>query len=84
VGTSGGHDEPRATLSIPDAVIHGHLSALAALSQEVSHSMASDIQALADRFLETILGGGKVMFCGNGGSAADARGVYEYTKVGGG
>ena len=73
MGTSEGHDEPRATLSIPDAVIHGHLSALAALSQEVSHSMASEIQALADRVLETILDGGKVMFCGNGGSAADAQ-----------
>ncbi len=60
-------------MSLPDAVIQEHLSALSALSQEVSDSMASEIQALADRVLETIMGGGKVMFCGNGGSAADAQ-----------
>ena len=60
-------------MSTPDAVIHGHLSALSALSREVSDSMAGEIQALADRVLETILGEGKVMFCGNGGSAADAQ-----------
>jgi D-sedoheptulose 7-phosphate isomerase len=35
--------------------------------------MSDEIQALADRVLETILAGGKVMFCGNGGSAADAQ-----------
>lgn len=60
-------------MSLPDAVIQEHLSALSALSQKVSDSMASEIQALADRVLETIMGGGKVMFCGNGGSAADAQ-----------
>jgi D-sedoheptulose 7-phosphate isomerase len=60
-------------VSLPDAVIQEHLSALSALSQEVSDSMAAEIQALADRVLATIMGGGKVMFCGNGGSAADAQ-----------
>lgn len=60
-------------MSLPDAVIQEHLSALSALSQEVSDSMAAEIQALADRVLATIMGGGKVMFCGNGGSAADAQ-----------
>ena len=54
-------------------VIHAHLSALSDLSRKVSDSMANEIQTLADRVLETLLGGGKVMFCGNGGSAADAQ-----------
>ena len=68
-----GAHEGHAVLSVSDAVIHEHLSALSALSQNVSDSMPDEIQALADRVLETILAGGKVMFCGNGGSAADAQ-----------
>ena len=68
-----GAHEGHAVLSVSDAVIHEHLSALSALSQNVSDSMSDEIQALADRVLETILAGGKVMFCGNGGSAADAQ-----------
>ncbi len=68
-----GANEGHAVMSELDGVIHEHLSALAALSQEVSDSMAGEIQALADRVLETMLAGGKVMFCGNGGSAADAQ-----------
>ena len=68
-----GAHEGHAALSVSDAVIHEHLSALSALSQNVSDSMSDEIQALADRVLETILAGGKVMFCGNGGSAADAQ-----------
>ena len=60
-------------MSLSNTVIHDHLSALSALSREVSESMAGEIQALADQVLETLLGGGKLMFCGNGGSAADAQ-----------
>ena len=60
-------------MSTPDTVIQAYLSALSELSGRVSDSMASEIQALADRVLETLLGGGKVMFCGNGGSAAGAQ-----------
>lgn len=54
-------------------MIREHLSALSALSLKVSDSMSEEIQTLADRVLETVLGGGTIMFCGNGGSAADAQ-----------
>ena len=46
-----GAHEGHAILSVSDAVIHEHLSALSALSQNVSDSMSDEIQALADRVL---------------------------------
>jgi D-sedoheptulose 7-phosphate isomerase len=48
-------------------------------SIEVKQKIASDekliatIQASADAMIETFKSGGKVLFCGNGGSAADAQ-----------
>jgi D-sedoheptulose 7-phosphate isomerase len=48
-------------------------------SIEVKQKLASDeklltiIQASADAMIETFKNGGKVLFCGNGGSAADAQ-----------
>ncbi len=55
------------------AVIGEHLSDLSALSSAVSDTMSGQIEEFADRVLGTILAGGKIMFCGNGGSAADAQ-----------
>ncbi|MEX2466999.1 MAG: SIS domain-containing protein [Gemmatimonadota bacterium] len=49
------------------------LAAHAALARVVSAEMATEISALADRSLETLRAGGKLLFCGNGGSAADAQ-----------
>jgi len=54
-------------------VIREDLSELASLIELVSTEMVDDISALAERVLTTFDGGGKVMFCGNGGSAADAQ-----------
>jgi D-sedoheptulose 7-phosphate isomerase len=55
------------------SIVRDHLSELATLSTRVSDELGSDIAALAEHILDTIHGGGKVMFCGNGGSAADAQ-----------
>lgn len=55
------------------AVIGEHLSDLSTLSSAVSDTMSGQIEEFADRVLGTILAGGKIMFCGNGGSAADAQ-----------
>ncbi len=55
------------------ALIGEHLSDLSALSSAVSDTMSGQIEEFADRVLGTILAGGKIMFCGNGGSAADAQ-----------
>jgi len=49
------------------------LRELASLLQEVAASMEREVQDVA-AYLSTVLeGGGKLMFCGNGGSAADAQ-----------
>jgi len=45
----------------------------AALMDRVAHEMAPQIEALAEAVLGTLRGGGKVLLCGNGGSAADAQ-----------
>lgn len=44
-----------------------------ALAERVSREMAGQIDELARVVLETLRGGGKLLFCGNGGSAADAQ-----------
>jgi len=54
-------------------VIRGHLMDHAALAGRVADEMTreiSDLAALAERVLKA---GNKIMFCGNGGSAADAQ-----------
>lgn len=43
------------------------------VAERVAVEMADEIEALAARVLESLRGGGKVLFCGNGGSAADAQ-----------
>lgn len=53
--------------------IRSALDAHAELARVVAEVMAGEIATLADRSLETLRGGGKLMFCGNGGSAADAQ-----------
>lgn len=45
-----------------------HLACMARLE-----SMASTIESAGDRLIETLRNGGKIMICGNGGSAADAQ-----------
>jgi D-sedoheptulose 7-phosphate isomerase len=49
------------------------LSEHGALVDRVQREMAGQIHALARAVLETLQGGGKLLFCGNGGSAADAQ-----------
>lgn len=53
--------------------VREQLGALAALCSEVGRDLVDSIEELAGRVLDTLRDGGKVMFCGNGGSAADAQ-----------
>ncbi len=53
--------------------ITGQLTELAQLAAHVAEGEAGRIADLAERVLDTFEAGGKVMFCGNGGSAADAQ-----------
>ncbi len=46
---------------------------LAALRLQALESQAAAISAVADRLVACFRGGGKVIFCGNGGSAADSQ-----------
>lgn len=49
------------------------LRELARLARVVADLHAADVEAVAEEVLETLRGGGKLLFCGNGGSAADAQ-----------
>lgn len=49
------------------------LTALAELATTVAERMAGDIVELAALAARALSNGGKLMFCGNGGSAADAQ-----------
>ncbi|CAD5373656.1 Phosphoheptose isomerase [Rubrivivax sp. A210] len=37
------------------------------------HKLQPDVERIAARLAQTLAGGGKLMFCGNGGSAADSQ-----------
>ncbi len=49
------------------------LSALAELATRVAEEMAGEVAEVAAVAAEAVLAGKKLMFCGNGGSAADAQ-----------
>jgi D-sedoheptulose 7-phosphate isomerase len=55
--------------------VREQLGVSAALMQEVGRDLADSVAELSERVLDTLRGGGKIMFCGNGGSAADAQHV---------
>lgn len=46
---------------------------LAEVARLSAESLEADIQGLADLVVETLRSGGTLLFCGNGGSAADAQ-----------
>lgn len=52
-----------------DAALAEH----AAVTQRVCDEMPEQIAELGRRVVDTLRGGGKLLFCGNGGSAADAQ-----------
>ncbi|HSW21276.1 MAG TPA: D-sedoheptulose 7-phosphate isomerase [Burkholderiaceae bacterium] len=49
-----------------------HLAEHRALFAQLD-ALAGDVQRAADRIVDALRAGGKVMFCGNGGSAADSQ-----------
>lgn len=53
--------------------VAGQLRELAELADRVGRELAEDTARVAGRVLETLERGGKLLFCGNGGSAADAQ-----------
>lgn len=53
-------------------VVH-HLDGLSELAARVAREMAGDVAEIAETVLHALQGGRKLLFCGNGGSAADAQ-----------
>lgn len=53
--------------------IKAQFTELAELATTVSEELASEIDTLVDRVLKAFAAGGKLLFAGNGGSAADAQ-----------
>ena len=53
--------------------VRAELAEHAAVVGRVSEEMAGGIDELVRLVLDTLRGGGKLLFCGNGGSAADAQ-----------
>jgi len=49
------------------------LEASARLKMLVAETLAEKINEVAERLTETVRNGGKTVFCGNGGSAADSQ-----------
>ncbi len=54
-------------------VVRNRLAELANLATEVATNQAALVDAIAVRTLTTLREGGRLLFCGNGGSAADAQ-----------
>lgn len=59
--------------SAGDDRVEKHLRELSALTDRVREEMGDEIRAVAHRVLEVLRDGGRLLFCGNGGSAADAQ-----------
>jgi len=55
------------------ATAEAQLRGLAALATEVACALAEEVASLAALAEATLRGGGKLLFCGNGGSAAEAQ-----------
>ena len=53
--------------------IHGHFLASAQLKLDAAEALAPVIEQAAQAIVECLTQGGKVLACGNGGSAADAQ-----------
>jgi len=59
--------------SDPSALVQAQLQELADLAVRSSAELDGDVLAVAEKVRATLEGGGKIMLCGNGGSAADAQ-----------
>ncbi len=54
-------------------IVRRHLKELTELAEQVADLLGSEVEDLAVEVSEVLEGGGKLFFCGNGGSAADAQ-----------
>lgn len=57
----------------PEHAVQGRLQDLSDLALLVGRTMAPEVDAVAQRTFECLRKGGRLFFCGNGGSAADSQ-----------
>ncbi|MFO8173107.1 MAG: SIS domain-containing protein [Longimicrobiales bacterium] len=57
----------------PENTVQGMLAGLADLALQVGSTLGPEVEAVGRLAHETLLTGGRLFFCGNGGSAADAQ-----------
>lgn len=70
----GGQQDRRSAATSPAAnSVAQHLRNLARTAEAVAGELAGPIADVAEHVTRTFDGGGKLLFCGNGGSAADAQ-----------
>jgi D-sedoheptulose 7-phosphate isomerase len=60
-------------MNIDRSLIENHLNGLAEVAQRCASELADDIAKIAGATHACLEAGGKLMYCGNGGSAADAQ-----------
>lgn len=60
-------------MNIDRSLIENHLHGLAEVAQRCASVLADDIAKIASATHACLEAGGKLMYCGNGGSAADAQ-----------
>lgn len=60
-------------MNIDRSLIENHLNGLADVAQRCASVLADDIAKIASATHACLEAGGKLMYCGNGGSAADAQ-----------
>lgn len=53
--------------------VHAEISGMAAAMQQLADCCAATVADIAQACIESMRAGGKIMLCGNGGSAADAQ-----------
>jgi D-sedoheptulose 7-phosphate isomerase len=55
------------------SAINAHLEGLAAIAQRTARELSGEIAEVTEQVVEALDTGRKLLFCGNGGSAADAQ-----------
>ena len=53
--------------------IHGHFMASIEAKQKAAEVLPAAIEEAADKIVQCLVNGGKILTCGNGGSAGDAQ-----------
>lgn len=65
-----------------DEIIQNHLLRSAEIKQAVAEKCTADISVAAEMLTETLRSDGKILLCGNGGSAADCQHISaEFASV---